>query len=308
MRLHRLGKLLNLSCLLSKYRLLFFLIFLIFGLNQQGWSQNDTTSHVSYKSVILLESSLYVGSMVTLGSVWYSKFDHTQWHWFDDSREWLQMDKAGHAFSTYQGARFAYEIHRYAGFTENQSLLWSSVASFVAVSTIEIFDGFAVEWGASASDLVANAFGVGLFAIQQKIVKNQPIKLKMSYHPTNLYKFRPELLGATAGERIVKDYNAQQYWLSVNLHHVIPFQCIPKWLNLAIGYGATNMISANTNNIINEELIPYRRFFISPDIDLENIKTRSKFLKGTLKVLNAIKVPLPALEFNKHQSKFWFAY
>ncbi len=278
------------------------------GLSLISYGQTDSVQKYSFRNVLIAESSIYAGSMITLGSVWYSKFDHTHWHWFDDSREWMQMDKAGHAFATYQNARLAYEIHRHAGFSENQSLLWSASAAFIAVSTIELFDGFATDWGASASDLAANAFGAGLFAVQQKTFKKQVIALKMSYHPTNFYKYRPDLLGSNAGERIVKDYNAQQYWLSVNLHDATTLSFFPKWLNLAVGYGATNMVSANTSNTFVEGLTPYRRFFIGPDINFEKINTRSRFLKGALKVLNAIKVPLPAFEINKHHSKFWIAY
>jgi hypothetical protein len=33
------------------------------------------------------------------------------------------------------------------------------------------------------------------------------------------------------------------YWLSVNLHSFSKAQKIPKWLNLAIGYGADGMIT-----------------------------------------------------------------
>ncbi len=68
------------------------------------------------------------------------------------------------------------------------------------------------------------------------------------------------------------------------------------------------MISGRPEYSISQGFIPYRRFFISPDIDLEKIKTRSKFLRGTLKVLNAIKVPMPTLEFNEHKTKFMWLY
>jgi hypothetical protein len=42
---------------------------------------------------------------------------------------------------------------------------------------------------------------------------------------------------------MLKDYNGQTYWLSVNLHIPSPKAQKTQWLNLAIGYGADGMIT-----------------------------------------------------------------
>jgi len=297
-----------LSCRFKRYltKSLIF-VFLLFFLNP-SFSQRDSLQQKNIKKVLLAETGLYVVSMTTLGSMWYSQFDKSHWHWFDDSGEWLQMDKMGHVFASYQCSKLAYEIHCYSGFSKKQSLLWSSLASFIAVGSVEIFDGFSEEWGASVSDLYANTLGVGLFALQQWLFDKQIVKIKYSYHYTNFYVHRPELLGKNHVERLVKDYNAQQFWLSVNLYDLFEWDFLPKFLNISVGYGATNMVSGRPEYSISQGFIPYRRFFISPDIDLEKIKTRSKFLRGTLKVLNAIKIPMPTVEFNKHKTKFMWLY
>ncbi len=252
--------------------------------------------------VILIESGIYAGGMIAVGSVWYSKFALSSWHWFNDSHEWFQMDKMGHAFSTYQGARVSYKIHRYFGFSEQKSIVWSSTASFLAISSVEIFDGFASEWGASWYDIAANALGAGLFAAQQAMWQRQIVHLKFSYHLTSLPQYRPELFGKNFGEKFLKDYNAQQYWLSINVKEIIPLDFIPAWINIALGYGASNMLSANTSQVILEGVTPYRRFFIGPDIDLSKLPVRNKFLKSSLEVLNMIKIPLPVIEFNPHRT------
>ncbi len=272
------------------------------------YGQTDSVKQNQLRKTIFIESGLYVSSMLIIGPAWYSGFDHTSWHWFDDSGEWMQMDKIGHAFATYQSARLAYELHCKTGFTKKQSMFYSTLASFMAISSIEIFDGFAKEWGASLSDVGANAVGVALFALQQGVFDKQIAKLKFSYHPTNFYTLRPELLGKNHAERLIKDYNAQQYWLSVNLYDLFKLEFLPKFINISFGYGATNMISANHNNSINQGFTPYRRFFISPDIDLEKIKTRSKILRFSLKALNAIKIPMPTIELNKQETKYMWLY
>ena len=44
----------------------------------------------------------------------------------------------------------------------------------------------------------------------------------------------------------------------------------------------------------------FRQYFLSPDLDLTRIKTKSKVLRTVLFVLNGVKVPMPALEFRSN--------
>ncbi len=88
----------------------------------------------------------------------------------------------------------------------------------------------------------------------------------------------------------------------------------PKWLNVAFGYGAEGMISgkpgyvytyANGNTV---EFERYRQYYLSLDIDLTKIKTRSHFLKTLFETFSFIKIPAPALELNKYGVKFHSLY
>jgi hypothetical protein len=45
---------------------------------------------------------------------------------------------------------------------------------------------------------------------------------------------------------------------------------------LQFGYGAERMLYANDANNINQNLYPYRQYFIGIDFDLTGIKSRSK--------------------------------
>lgn len=46
---------------------------------------------------------------------------------------------------------------------------------------------------------------------------------------------------------------------------------------------------------------PYRQYYLSLDIDFRRIPTRRKGLKTLFFLLNTLKVPAPALEFNRKQ-------
>jgi hypothetical protein len=79
---------------------------------------------------------------------------------------------------------------------------------------------------------------------------------------------------------------------------------LPKWLNIAFGYGADGMYGGRSNIWTDKEGVTHdysdirrvRKFYLSPDIDLTQIYTRSKALKKVFFVLNMVKVPAPALQ------------
>ena len=52
----------------------------------------------------------------------------------------------------------------------------------------------------------------------------------------------------------------------------------------------------------------YRQYYLSFDVNLENIKTNSRFLKTVLSVFNTIKVPFPTLEFSQKGCVFHLLY
>ena len=114
---------------------------------------------------------------------------------------------------------------------------------------------------------------------------------------------------------MIKDYNGHSYWISGNISSFLPEGSkFPKWLNIAVGYGAEGMTGAFNNSLDqNGQPIPqfsrYRKFFLSVDIDLTRIPTKSKVLKGIFTVLSFIKIPAPALEYNTlGQLKFYPFY
>ena len=107
-------------------------------------------------------------------------------------------------------------------------------------------------------------------------------------------------------ENVLKDYNGQTYWLSVNLASFMNKETrFPKWLNVALGYGAEGMTGGESNPpSFDEKGNPiyfdrYRQFYLSIDVDLTRIKTKSKFLKTVCNAIGFIKIPAPSIELNK---------
>ncbi len=250
--------------------------------------------------------AVYITSMAGLYSLWYRDYPSSSFHTFDDSEEWMQMDKIGHIGSAYYLSRWSGGLVSWTGVSNKKSAWIGAGMGFFYQTTIEVFDGFSSQWGFSVSDLAANATGSLLYLTQQLAWNEQKIQFKFSFHKTDYSQYRPNVLGTDITQNIIKDYNGQTYWLSTNIHSWLPSTSrFPKWLNFAVGYGIDGVTGANENpEMVNGVPIPVfersRQFYFAPDVDLTKIKTRSPFLKTMFEVFGFIKFPAPTLEYNQN--------
>jgi hypothetical protein len=222
------------------------------------------------------------------------------------------MDKLGHLYTCYQMGRFGAEALNWSGTSKNNQLIYGASLGFVFMTAVEVMDGFSAEWGASMGDVIANATGTALYVSQELIWKEQRIIPKFSYHKTEYSNYRPDLLGSNTQEQILKDYNGQTYWFSTNLYSFAKKSKIPKCLNVAFGYGAEGMIGKNDAKksvIFPIKIENYRQFYLSLDLDLTKINTKSHFLKTVFSVFNTLKIPAPTLEYSVQKGfKFYALY
>jgi hypothetical protein len=272
--------------------------------------QSDTLNRKRLTLVTVTGVTLYTGSMVALYSLWYKDYPQSSFHIFNDNNEWLQMDKCGHTTTSYYIGRIGYSSLRWAGVPEKKATWYGGLTGLVYLSTVEIMDGFSEQWGFSPGDMAANTIGTALFIGQQLGWHEQKFVLKYSFHYSPYAKYNPDQLGSTFPQRMLKDYNGQTYWISANISSFgLQHTRFPKWINLAMGYGAEGMTGATNNpSEIDGVTVPYseryRQFYISPDIDLSRIRVKSKTLRLILDVIGFIKIPMPAIEFNKTGVKF----
>ena len=261
---------------------------------------SDSLNKNRTKTVLISESVLLSGTLVGLNQLWYANYPRSNFHFINDNKEWSQMDKAGHLFSTYHIGRFGSETMQWSGTTKQHQLIYGAGLGFAFLTAVEVLDGFSSQWGASSGDVLANALGTTLYVSQELIWNEQRITPKFSFHTTKYPSLRPSILGKSIPEQILKDYNGQTYWLSVNLYSFSKSTQIPKWLNIAIGYGADGMISGNSNKnslILSPKPEIFRQFYLSLDIDLTKIETKSHFLKTFFSVFNTLKIPAPTFEY-----------
>lgn len=273
------------------------------------WKKADTLNTKRRNAVILTESILGVGTLFALDQLWYADFPRSSFHFINDNSEWKQMDKMGHVMTSYYVGKIGMEVLDWSGVRKKDQLIYGATLGFTFLTAVEVLDGFSKQWGASWGDILANAAGTGLLVGQELLWEEQRITLKYSFHQTRYAKLRPGTLGESFMEQALKDYNGQTYWLSANIWSFNKSSNFPKWLNIALGYGAEGMLYGKDSptNTLSQD--PYRQFYLSLDIDLTKINTKSKFLQSLFSVINFIKIPAPTLEIDsKGRVKFHYLY
>ena len=271
---------------------------------------SDSLNLQRRNTVLISETVIAASVLVGLNQIWYADYPRTGFHTINDNSEWLQMDKAGHVFSSYHLGNFGKSTLAWSGVSKKNQLIYGSTLGFAFLSVVEVMDGYSSNWGASLGDVGANAAGTALFVSQELLWKEQRIVPKFSFHTTPYASARPNVLGSSLNEQILKDYNGQTYWLSTNVHSFFKDSKIPSWFNIAIGYGAEGMITGNealVNTVFLPESERFRQFYFSFDADLTKIKTKSHLLKTVFEIFNTIKIPAPTFEISS-RGDFTFHY
>lgn len=290
----------------------------------------DTFNKKRLALILGTETTLYTGATIALYQYWYKDYPLSGFHLFNDNGEWLQYDKMGHFYTTYFETNITTGFYKWTGMEDNKAYLAGALTASMLQLTIEVFDGFSDKWGFSVGDFTANTLGAGLSVGQNYLWDEQRIKVKFSSHFTDYSAYdevvqnrAAELFGTTGPEKVLKDYNGQTTWLSVNPSMFMPDDTrFPKWLMISGGYSVAGLLGGYENQWCEDPLMRpedcppedlidysaidrYRQYYLSLDIDLSQIPVQSPYLKMIFEVLNIVKFPAPALEFNQgHGVKF----
>lgn len=251
------------------------------------------------------------GGMIGLWNLWYKNGESGQWKFVDDSKNWLHMDKVGHAYTAYKLNQTCSDLYNWSGVSELKSRWIGFGYAMGFQTTLELFDGFSSDWGFSWSDMGFNALGSGFYVGQQFLWNEERIIPKFSSTPSKYAELRPEVLGTSFAESVLKDYNGQTYWLSFS-PGTFGENSFPSWLCFSFGYSVDQKIQGDIETYTDiSSGISYhstRELTFSMDIDFSRIPVRKPWLRVLLKQLNYIKVPFPALVINNSGLKAYPFY
>ena len=272
-------------------------------------SQTDSSKTI-IKIINIGVPSAAVISLVGINEVWYKNYARSDFHFFDDLKEWNGMDKIGHACTSYQLNKISHSL-----FEKNnikKPLLKSSVYTFGYMLGVELLDGYSTEWGFSIYDVIGNGFGTILYTFQERKFKNQPFKIKFSSNKSTYASCRPSLLGENRLQQILKDYNGQTYWLTFNYNELWNKRIkLFDYIDFAFGYsidgftgGHNNPEISSCNCLINDcnNLKRTSQFIFSVDLNTSKIKNKHPILGKFLLPFDIVKIPFPAFILNNSKN------
>jgi hypothetical protein len=297
--------------LLSAYKLngkaifLLFVFLNLYFLPLYGFQRNnflaDSTQKRQKKFRLLAAGSaaVYASSFIFLDKVWYQN-GKNDFHFFNDNNNWLQADKIGHSFSAYHLSRYSYYLMKCSGISPRKAAILSAFSGGLLLTPIEYFDGYSPDYGASYGDIVANFSGSLVFGSQMFLWGEEKMRFKISYSESSFAAKRPNLFGENIAEKLLKDYNGQTYWLSLDGENIFKIEHnLLKFCQISFGYGGRNMLYANPTESKNGGYEHARSLFLSLDFAFYKLKTQKKWLKTLLELLSVIKIPAPSLEFSQ---------
>jgi hypothetical protein len=244
-------------------------------------------------------ATIYTSALIGLDRAWYKNSPQTSFHFFNDNKEWNQMDKFGHFYSSFYISTIGIDLLKWGGLPEKKAIIIDNILGLALLTPIEILDGYSSAYGASWGDEIADAAGDVFVLGQYLLWKEIRLYPKFSYHPTNYAALRPNVLGSTMAERLIKDYNGQTYWLSIPIKTwCFKNTKFPGWLSVSFGYSAKGMVYADPTTNRQFGYTSYRQYFISPDINFRKLKVKNKVVRTVFYLIDLIHLPLPALEYN----------
>jgi len=230
--------------------------------------------------------------------------------WWKDSKHYFKfaqdgyyarnIDKASHIYTANvftEGIAMAFE---WTGINPKSALIYGAITSMAYETYIEIYDGFAPNWGFDWVDMGANIFGAAYPFLQRTVPVFEDINFKWS--------FKPEWIGKKIDNEktndLLDDYTNMTFWLSVNPEIVFPksftkAKYYPNFLAIALG-----MSIKNASHTVGGSQNEYTEWYLALDIDVRKLPGKSDFLVKLKKLLNFYHFPTPAVRFSP--SGIWY--
>ncbi len=211
----------------------------------------------------------------------------------------LSIDKLGHFYSPIILAH-AFSIGLEAARVDYGTGIWiSSAAALLFQLYVEVYDGFAQDWGFSTGDALMDVAGAAYPVIQYYYPVLYNFQPRFSYWPVKLGKE-----GHTPGQKliVVDDYEGQKFWLSMRVNNLFGrgFESIwPDFLMLSVGYGVRDIDGRGGGK---------SDIFIALDFDYEQIPLYGSFWQMVKNSFAFIKFPMPAIRITNGVAFFGFAF
>jgi len=224
---------------------------------------------------------------------WWSgqRADHFFFH-ADWDQEFRDQDKLGHLFGGYHLARVGDALLRSACVSRGKALAWSAAYAGLFQLQIEIWDGLYEKYGFSYADLLANTAGTALFVAQRLDPRLKAFKPTISYSRTAAMRNARNIPGEL---RPSLDYSGQTYWISTDVHALLPEEAKPYWpsiLRVSAGHSITDWIDPRTGATMRAK----RKILLSIDLEAERLPGNAPLWRTIKRQIGFIHLPSPVLQ------------
>lgn len=288
-------------------------IFLCFAYSHVYSQYADTLSvhdtviqKTNYKQLILIGTVVPVTTAAVyyyMNHAWWSD-KKTKFHISDkhELKYALNLDKAGHFFSSYFVSTVFGDALYGTGLTKNTSVWGGAGLSILNATIVEIKDGVSPYWGFSMYDMVANVTGAMLPVLQHYVPIMQNFHVSWSYDFTNSSYYKT--LPGNENKTFIDDYERHNYWFSIDAVGVYSYiktkRLQPFYIMPALALSAQNIDGKGGGQ---------HEWFIGMHINLPAFARESKgFLKYALRYVNFYHLPAPALRVKPQTTPYILTY
>ncbi|MFZ1847952.1 MAG: hypothetical protein WAU12_13630, partial [Saprospiraceae bacterium] len=106
----------------KEWFLVLFLMMISFSTKAQLFKSSDTLIRTRVAAITATGLTGYGIGMVLLSKAWYKNRLTSDFHFFNDNGEWLQIDKVGNVYSAYTDSRIVYNMYKWAGVRESKAV------------------------------------------------------------------------------------------------------------------------------------------------------------------------------------------
>jgi hypothetical protein len=91
-----------------------FMMFFVASAQEQT-AIDSVTKAKRVRLVASIFGGSYGASFISLNKTWYANYPRSRFQFYNDGKEWLQMDKVGHFYSSYNLARISHKGWAWTG-------------------------------------------------------------------------------------------------------------------------------------------------------------------------------------------------
>ena len=188
-------------------------------------------SHDELMNRVLYTNIVGAGVIAIWGSVFWDYFTIApvagDEGWFGAETKYGGADKLGHTYSTYLWSLGFSSLYEYWGMSEEESLLYGPLTSWVFQGMMEVGDSFSETQGFSYEDLVMNTLGAGFYYVREKYpAVKDTLDFRLEYVPD-----------FTSEVDIFTQYNSMKYLMALKFSGFDSMKDTPmKYFELQVGY------------------------------------------------------------------------